>query len=203
MAGISYPRYSYSQIQSAAAAFLGKYNPGGTVPVPIEEIIEFQLGIDIVPMPGLHQAFDTDGFTTSDLTAIYVEEYVYRNVSTRYRFTLSHEIGHVVLHKSFYSSLGWKNVAEWKKTIQKIPDDQYQWLEWHANTFAGLVLIPDSELEAQIKKCKQEIDRILPKPMVEPDAYQDFLAECLGQAFEVSPEAAGRRLKKWNELNRR
>ena len=29
--------------------------------------MEFQFGIDIVPMPGLHRLIETDGFITSDL----------------------------------------------------------------------------------------------------------------------------------------
>ncbi|MBI4602387.1 MAG: hypothetical protein HY721_10555 [Planctomycetes bacterium] len=93
MGPIRYPRYSYAQIQSEAATFLARHHLAGTIPVPVEEVIELQLGIDIVPFPGLHRAFDTDGFTTSDLSAIYVEEYVYQNVPTRYRFTLAHELG--------------------------------------------------------------------------------------------------------------
>lgn len=103
---VRYPRYSYGQIQAEAAAFLTKHHASSTIPVPIEEIVEFQLRIDIVPFPGLHKAYDTDGFTTSDLSAIYVEEYVYMNVQTRYRFTLAHELGHVALHADFYASPG-------------------------------------------------------------------------------------------------
>jgi len=46
------------QINSDAKSFLSTYNPSGTIPVPIEEVIEFQLQIDIIPVPGLKDTFE-------------------------------------------------------------------------------------------------------------------------------------------------
>jgi len=53
-----YPRYSYRQLQQAAEDFLTRHHPGGTLPIPIEEIVEFGVGLDIVPFPNLRGAFD-------------------------------------------------------------------------------------------------------------------------------------------------
>lgn len=55
--------------------------------------MEFRLGIDIVPMPGLHRLIETDGFITSDLKEIYVDEFVYVSRPGRYPFTLAHANG--------------------------------------------------------------------------------------------------------------
>jgi hypothetical protein len=78
---IKAPYYSYEDLRRKADEFLAKYHPAGTIPVPIEEIIEFQFRIDIVPTPGLHQLLETDGFITSDLREIRVDQFVYERWS--------------------------------------------------------------------------------------------------------------------------
>jgi hypothetical protein len=45
------PYLSYEDLRQKADEFLAAHHPKGAIPVPIEEIIEMQLGIDIVPMP--------------------------------------------------------------------------------------------------------------------------------------------------------
>ncbi len=57
------PHLSYDQLRRHADAFLTKYHPTQQIPVPIEQIIEFQLHLDIVPLPGLEEAFEIVGFT--------------------------------------------------------------------------------------------------------------------------------------------
>jgi hypothetical protein len=78
---IKAPYHSYEDLRRQADGFLAKYHPAGTVPVPIEEIIEFQFRIDIVPTPGLHQLLETDGFVASNLGEIWVDQFVYDNLA--------------------------------------------------------------------------------------------------------------------------
>jgi hypothetical protein len=84
--------------------------------------------------------------------------------------------------------------------IQEIPDREYGFMEWHASAFAGLVLVPDALIEEQISRCEEIIDRHYPGARAQPEAFQEFLAECLGKELVVSPEVAIRRLRNWNEL---
>jgi Zn-dependent peptidase ImmA (M78 family) len=196
LGNIDYPRYSHEDIARIAASFLTKHHPSGTIPVPIEKIVDNALKIDIVPIPGMHKAFDTDGFTTSDLKAIYVEEFIYDQRPGRYRFTLAHEVGHIVLHEKLYRSLKWDSLEEWKRTVQGIDEEQYRWLEWHANAFAGLVLVPPAPLEKQIRECEETILQAIPESREQPEAHRDFLEACLADAFEVSIGVISRRLKK-------
>lgn len=111
------PYLNYNDLRQKADDFLRQYHPSYDIPVPIEEIVEFDFGIDIIPIPGLHQAFEIDGFTSSDLTSITVDEYVYLKRPNRYRFTLAHEIGHVVLHKELYSARNFNTIDGWKQFI--------------------------------------------------------------------------------------
>ena len=52
---IKAPILSYDDVRRRADEFLALHHPDRTIPVPIEEIVEFELGMDIVPTPGLHQ----------------------------------------------------------------------------------------------------------------------------------------------------
>jgi hypothetical protein len=72
MAQLPVPILSYDELRVRAARFLDAHHPTGVIPVPIEEIAEFQLGLDIVPTPGLHKGFDIDAFISSDLRTIYI-----------------------------------------------------------------------------------------------------------------------------------
>src|SRR3990170_5433471 len=92
------PVYSYEDLRKKADEFLLKYHPSANIPVPIEEIVEFDFRINIVPVLGLQREFEVEGFTSGDLKNIYVDEYVYTDRITRFRFTLAHEMGHIVLH---------------------------------------------------------------------------------------------------------
>jgi hypothetical protein len=66
----SIPDYSTKDISRKAEEFLKKYHSSLSLPVPIEEMIEFQFHIDIVPLHGFHRVFEIDGFTSNDLTTI-------------------------------------------------------------------------------------------------------------------------------------
>ena len=66
------PIYSYDDLRKKADDFLRTYNPTGTIPVPIEEIVEFEFNINIVPVLALQREFEVEGFTSSDLKNIYL-----------------------------------------------------------------------------------------------------------------------------------
>lgn len=64
------PILSYRELRRRAGDFLRTHHPAGIIPVPIEEIVEFRYRIDIIPVPGLQDVFEVDGFISSDLKAI-------------------------------------------------------------------------------------------------------------------------------------
>ena len=108
---IKAPFFSYEDLRRKADEFLAQHHPDG-IPVPIEEIVEFELGMDIVPTPGLHQFLEVDGFITSDLREIWVDQFVYDSRPGRYRFTLAHEVGHSILHADIFQSQAFHSVAQ-------------------------------------------------------------------------------------------
>lgn len=136
---LSAPFLQYDALGRKAEAFLQQYHPDRTLPVPIEVIVERDFGMDIVPMPGLQEAFDTVAFITRDLTEIRVDQYVLQWRPNRYRFSLAHELGHRILHADVFRELDFRNIESWKEVVMSIPEREYGFLEFHANSFAGLV----------------------------------------------------------------
>lgn len=189
------PYLNYNDLRQKADDFLRQYHPSYDIPVPIEEIVEFDFGIDIIPIPGLHQAFEIDGFTSSDLTSITVDEYVYLKRPNRYRFTLAHEIGHVVLHKELYSARNFNTIDGWKQFINEIPDAQHSLMEWQAYCFAGLILVPSSKLKLEVDKGIKLIPPAIDKSRKDNwDFIWVYIAEHVAKKFEVSSQVIEKRM---------
>ena len=68
--------------------------------------------------------------------------------SPRFRWTLSHEIGHLALHRSLNPTLISKETPQFVDTreqlrfIRTAKRSELQWIEWQANQFASALLLP-------------------------------------------------------------
>lgn len=180
--------YSYEELRRIAADFLCRHNPVGSIPVPIDTIIEFGFGIDIIPLPGFLQVHEVDAFLSRDCTSIAIDEGVFNQRSpNRYRFSLAHELAHVVLHEDIYAQFQFSNVEEWKEEIAAIPDTDYNRLEWQANNFAGLVLVPDNHLKEKFQDgLRFAAEKGFALDAV-PDVATDYLCKWTSGFFNVSP----------------
>ena len=193
---IQVPFLSHEDLRDAANGFLANYHPGGSIPVPIEEIVDLKLRLNVIPAPGLHRLLDTDGFLTSDLTDLWVDENIYLNYPGRYRFTLAHEVGHWLLHREIYRSRSFSTIKEWKQFVDSIPEEQHGWLEWQGYAFASLVLVPKGPLLDEARHC---VARIRSQGICLED-NADFawmqIAAFLAKRFEVSTAVVEKRLRK-------
>jgi hypothetical protein len=167
--GLRSQRLYYDDIRKHADAFLEQHHPSRSIPIPIEKIIEFQLGIDIVPVPGL---------------------------LSRYRFTLAHEVGHIVLHQHIYSEAKFKNSQEWKSFINSIPDKTHSWLEYQAYAFGGLILVPVEHLNELTCKYVKLIDEEGISLRDNWDYAWDCIAYQIAKDFKVSASVIEKRLQK-------
>lgn len=188
----SVPHLSYEQIRAYADGFLKRYHSSGKIPVPIEEIVEFQLKLDIIPLPGLREAYEIEGFTSGDLSAISVDQFVYEHRPKRYRFTLAHESGHVALHAKLFREHSFRTVDEWKRFVKTFPDLDLSRLEWQAHCFAGLVLVPKEAFLETVRECVRRVKT--PKLKHERDFAKDLVIEMVAERFDVSKEVVERRL---------
>lgn len=172
---IQAPRLSKQDIQKAVDDFRATYPRASIVPVNVENIVEFDLKLDLSPEAGLIDASGTDALLLSDRQTIVVDlqEFQDSNLRDRLRFSIAHEIGHYVLHGSVYKNVSFASVDEWIDFIEGISEDTYDWLEYQANEFAGRLLIPRRELDQQyqaaldkLKGTPYEKTHPLPEPVV-------------------------------------
>ena len=136
----------YWQIANESVTLLNQ-NKASSIPIPIEYIIEFNYGINIIPMPGLLDIYGVDGFISSDFSSIYVDNFIYEHRTYRYRYTLAHEIGHLILHKRYLGNCQFSNIDEWKEFYNEIDQRDHSKMEFQGYAFGGLVLAPQTELK--------------------------------------------------------
>lgn len=189
------PYLPYDRLRAVAASFLDEHHRSGEIPIPIERIVEFQLHLDIVPVPGLKDEFDVDAFVTSDLTEIRVDRFIQEKRPARYRFSLAHEVAHLLIHQDVFAELKFSTIKEWKATICSIPEDQYGWIEWQAYSLGGLILVPPQPL-ADLFQGKREEAR---RAGIELDSKDRQLRRTveshIGTYFEVSADVIARRMR--------
>ena len=192
---------SYDQVRAKANAFLDDYHPSFEAPVPIEEIVEFDLSMSIIPLVGLKQEIGVDAFLTNDLNHIYLDEWVMQFAPTRARFSLAHEVAHWWLHDSLYKEATITSVAEWKELVNRIDAEAYKWFEWQANAFAGLVLVPEQSLRRAFARKSREAAQLgVPLHRLEEYPARAALGRSLAGEFDVSEQVMEIRLVKDNYL---
>ena len=184
------------EIRLAAEKFLNEHAPNRGLPVDIEAIADIKLGIEVRPLPGLYRAFGRNGILLSSGKVIAVDNDDYESYQTRFRFTLAHEIGHIVLHEDYVEAVSLDDVAQaWKQYADLPPEDMAE-MERDANIFAGFVLVPNRELRQQLEVVRQ---KILSEHRVDINGkgteVRDGVAKAMADAFDVSPNVVGRRLE--------
>src|SRR4030042_3889922 len=135
------PYFNNQELKQKADEFRIKHW-GDAVPIEIEQIIESKLGIEIIPIPGLYKQCNDDALISSDWKIIYVDNdnYIDDRYYNRLRFSLAHEVGHLILHKDLYSSFEISSVEDFYNLIDQI-GDKYGIIEGHANRFANFLLV--------------------------------------------------------------
>lgn len=132
------PHLSYEQLRDQADSVLAKHHPSRQIPVPIEQILEFGFEVMIIPLPGLQSVHEVDAFLSKDCRRVYVDNSVLEHRSpNRYRFSLAHELGHMVLHQEVFAAISFSTAEGWKRAIREMPESDREWLEWQAYSFAG------------------------------------------------------------------
>lgn len=179
-----------------AEEFLNEFNPDSEVPVPIEEIVEWDFEMEIVPMVGVKETINVDAFLTNDCRAIYVDEDTLQFYPTRYRFSLAHEVGHFWLHEPLYDHVRLQSIKDWRALIQDMDDRMYSRLEFQANQFAGLILVPPDRLAARFTRRAEEARQLgLSREMIGRHPARQRFIRGLADEFVVSEDPMRIRLE--------
>jgi hypothetical protein len=180
-----------------------KNNAG--IPVDIDEIIEFGLGLEIRPVPYLKSSHDIEGMLSNDLKTIFVDNEMFLNLGyePRMRFTLAHEVGHLMLHSEYYKKQQFHSPDDWLQLLQEMPPDTIDWYERQADEFAGRLLVPADYLLSELPKLKTDVQTLITKGKDAgfggeelTERVKGWIGARLAKKFNVSPKVIEIRLRK-------
>lgn len=189
------PYLSYDETHLSAEAFLNEHNPNRIIPVPIEEILDLKLKINIVILPDLVARITLDSYLEPDLKTIFTDQNVFEFVP-RARFSLAHELGHLVLHRGFYEMAKYSSSEEYKEARKTLlrPDADRRF-DIQAMNFAGLLLAPRSELKTYFEKAKDMARQGGIEPDNVPRYFLDYSASWLSKQFDVTEWVIKKRIE--------
>jgi hypothetical protein len=187
------PFISREDIARVVEGIRKEYRICTITPVDILGFAEFDLKLtfDFKPIA----QFGQDAFLLHDLTGIVFDDRAFeRRNENRLRFSVAHELGHLYLHKDLYGGAGFTTVEEWVDFICQVPPDQYQWIERHADEFAGQLLMPLEPVRAALHETIADAKREGYFPQG-ADAVLDFCCQAMRRDFGVSADAMRVRLR--------
>ncbi len=196
-------RLTMDKIREEAEIFRKEHIFTSDLPVDIEHVVEATMGISIIPVESLQKHCDMEGFISQDYKAIYVDEFLYTDdrYYKRVRFTIAHEIGHFILHRSTIDNQKFKDVNDWIRFRLDLNDETLGWFETQASEFAGRLLVPVDPLVEEFRTKRNSILKKYmswdSKPLSDDDLFS-MVAPMICGRFDVSPDVIERRLRKEN-----
>ncbi len=114
------------------------------LPTNIETLIS-KSGYIFESEPNLYTNYGVKGGVAKSLFAknkykIYVDQNHYENHEFEYKFTLSEELSHIILHASLYEDV--KDLEDFIKKYKTLSDDDYKKFEQQAKCLASRLLLP-------------------------------------------------------------
>jgi Zn-dependent peptidase ImmA (M78 family) len=201
------PFLSDADIKNAAAKFAAEYDSQSSFIFPIEQIIEFKLEMNIISVPGLRKNFDIDAWTTGDFTEIVIDRELADFFENRYRFSLSHEIGHFVLHRNIFKEIDFNSIDDWINFYKGVDLNEYDKLETQGNKFANFLLLPAEKLKVKFEEAISTVSSLIEDAKrngLARHLYLDYaldrIASEISKTFLISKEATQYRLRNENEL---
>ena len=172
-------------VKNQATLFLENCHPSLTLPIPIEDIAELKLGLKVILISGLIKNFGVNAFINQNFDSIVIDEGMYTKQPERIRFTIAEEIGHLYLHKEWYSKDGPKGLEEYITWQEKLDIKLFDYIERQARTFASMVLMPEKILTERWDQFVSQNRIPTPCSVFDlPDTFPE-----LAQEFEVSADS--------------
>lgn len=193
------PYLRFSDIRIRADEFRKRYlRPPDLLPVPIEKIAEITLGLIPIPIHGLLDEEDVDGFLTNNLKNICIDFDIYMDPrkENRRRFTYAHEVGHLILHRDEIQQCNFRTPEDWKHFHEDFLKEDMNWFEQHAYEFAGRLLVPKTALESELKAYSVSIEKYRKMGGNDAEIIAEVIAHDICSKFKVSPECMSKRIQK-------
>lgn len=197
------PHHPLDFIRQKADDFRNTYWPSGDLPINMYNIIEFGLELEIRPILGVRATTECDALLLGDFKGIIVDKDDYMNdrMENRMRFSLAHEIGHLLLHRNIYDGLPYSTPEEWREVMKAIPEEEYFWIEQHAYEFAGRLLVPVESLGKDFYEAIKFAESIgftkwNARDKDQNEIAKDYISSRISKKYGVSYQVIARRLGK-------
>lgn len=176
--------------------FLKEHHPSFSIPIPVEDIVEFSLKLEVITHKDLLKTESVDAYLSSDLLELHIDEDHYMGSTNRARFTMAHEVGHFVLHKELVAKIN--SLEEWKTTMLGAGTERDTY-EQQANDFAGCLLMPRESALEEFEKNKKIAVAAFKKaglPLPDDNTLTSSASVKLARMFDVSEKVAEIRISK-------
>lgn len=122
----------------------------------VESYLYTQFKYRVQPSAKLEVGCNIDTALIACLNLIRIDERIYDKQYNRARFSMSHELAHLVLHKEIIDSIVAqlkvaKATDEYKSIISFLPPKAHRRAEWQAQFLGGCLLAPKKLLKEQIE----------------------------------------------------
>jgi hypothetical protein len=143
--------------RAAAEEFRAMYltgKPYYRFPLDTVFIADNVLRLDVIDFPGLVNLTGSSAYVTSSLKELYLDEAMVSaseskwrgpSIKNRLRFSVAHEIGHIVMHAHLVAQVRCQQIADLPALINN-QNPVKETVEKEANEFAGRLIAPESEL---------------------------------------------------------
>ncbi|MDW7762058.1 MAG: ImmA/IrrE family metallo-endopeptidase [Acidobacteriota bacterium] len=177
------PFIPYDELRIIVADYMDKCGINKDIPIDVEFLLDNAYQINIIPFPSLFKGFGINAFMSNDFSKMYVDEYLYSNLEPQYRFTIAHELGHMILHTEWYRQFRIENIASYLEYLSGVREEDYRILETQASNFAGLFLVPPEQLAIKFKEKAREIVRYVQSEFkgIRRDKYLNMVVEIAAQ----------------------
>lgn len=156
----SIPHRSTGELKQEANKFLASYNKDNEIPVPIEYIADYNLGISVIPSKDLERLWGIDAFINSALDTIVIDNRTYMSQEERTRFSIAHEVAHAVLHREFYEKLEVRDEKSYLDFQEKGDSDAKKKMEIQAYIFAGYILLPEKQFNPRFESLFESLTSV-------------------------------------------
>lgn len=185
-------KYNYFLNSTTNASALIKYLQDEgfpiQIPISIEEILKF-LELQYDSKPDFRNMNTTGSITVKNNEPVIWANPFKNKFQERKRFTLAHELGHFMLHIAPLGSISnFEPILD--QTLSFNRDDNWDYKEMEANSFAAQLLMPVEFIREEAEKLQRE----------ESDLTQDEAIEKLAEKFQVSLQAMEYRLKSYGAI---
>lgn len=185
------PWIDKSELREEANEFLSEH-ARDIPPVEITWIAEFHFDLQVIPHSSKLAGTGLEAFLTSDLSSIYYKKSLSRR---RRRYSIAHEMAHYILHQEYHKEF--LSEEEWFEYREQIRHRDRA--ESQAYILAGLILVPDYELQERISGIfHNKKDKIPNGSSVNYDSelFWKYIADEVGEIFDVSSVCARKCLER-------